>query len=197
MRRALQRGSADAAAKLGELAYEEYPDFPESDEKRGARALSWYRRADELGHPHGSWWLGMILDDLGDHDEAVAAMRRAAARGDPSAASALGLLLRRRTPPDWEGAEAAYRHAVDIDYDERAWGDLGAVLAARGDLDGAEDAYRRAVQRDDPQAATRLRYFYKRHPDREPTTGGASVAAPQRPVTGPQAPGRRTSRQAR
>jgi hypothetical protein len=167
LHRALQRGSADAASALGELAYEESPDVPESDEKRAARALSWYRRADELGHARGSWWLGMILDDLGHHDEAVAAMRRAGDRGDPSAASTLGLLLRRRIPPDWAGAEAAYRHAVDIDYDERAWGDLGAVLAARGDLDGAADAYRHAVQRDEPQAATRLRHFYRRHPDLE------------------------------
>jgi tetratricopeptide (TPR) repeat protein len=166
LRRALQRGSADAAAKLGDLAYEEAPDAPRSDGQRGARALPWYRRADELGHPHGCWWLGMILDDVGDHDGAEAAMRRAAARGDPRAMSTLGLLLRHRTPPDWAGAEAAYRLAVDIDYDERAWADLGAVLAARGDLDGAEDAYRRAVRRDEPQAATRLRYFYKRHPDR-------------------------------
>jgi tetratricopeptide (TPR) repeat protein len=168
LRRALQRGSADAAAELGDQAYEEYPDFPESDEQRGARALPLYRRADELGHPRGSWWLGMILDDLGDHDGAVAAMRRAEARGDPSAAGTLGLLLRRRTPPDWEGAEAAHRRAVDIDYDERVWGNLGAVLAARGDLAGAEAAYRRAVQRDEPQAATHLRYFYKNHPDMKP-----------------------------
>jgi len=170
LQRALRRGSADAAAELGDLAHEEYPEFPESDEQRGRRALPWYRQADELGHPRGSWWLGMILNDLGDHAEAVAAMRRAEARGHPSAASTLGLFLRRLTPPDWAGAEAAYRRAVEIDYDERAWSGLGVVLAAQGDLDGAEDAYQRAVQRDEPQAATHLRYFYKHYPDRERTS---------------------------
>lgn len=168
LRRALDRGSADAAAQLGDAAYEEYPEFPESDEQRGRRALPWYRRADELGHPRGSWWLGMILDDLGDPDGAIEAIRRAEARGDPSAASTLGQLLCGRTPPDWEGAEAAYRRATDIDYSEEAWGDLGRVLAARGDLAGAEAAYRRAVQRNEPQAATRLRFFYRSHPERKP-----------------------------
>jgi tetratricopeptide (TPR) repeat protein len=171
LRRALERGSADAAAELGYLAYEEYPEVPESDEERGARALPWYQRADELGHPRGSWWLGMILDGLGDHDGAMAAMRRAEARGEPRAASTLGSFLCSRTPPDWEGAEAAYRRAVDIDYDERVWCELGQVLAARGDLAGAEAAYRRAVQRDEPQAATHLRFFYRHHPDMKPRPG--------------------------
>lgn len=156
LRRAAERGSADAAAKLGALEHEGYPSN-DSDQQQNERALPWYRLADELGHPAGSWWLGHILAARGDHDEAQAAYRRAEIRGHPLAASSLASLLSRRTPLDRQALEAAYRRVTEIDYDPNGWVKLAGLLQQRDDLDGAEAAYQRAVERGAREAAFALR----------------------------------------
>lgn len=145
--RAAERGSADAAAKLGDLACEEDSGFAGNDAEPAELALRWYRRADELGHPHGSWRLARVLRVLGDDEGAHAALQRAMDRGEPLAASTLASQLRNREPLDRPALEAAYRRVTEIDYDPDGWLKLGGLLEWRGDLDGAEAAYRRAVER--------------------------------------------------
>lgn len=167
LRRAAERGSGDAAARLGRLAYDVHRDS-DSDKKRGQRALPWYRRADELGHPAGTWWHGMILSKLGETDAADAALRRADARGNPNAATSLAWLLRHREPPDLDGAEAAYRRAAQIGYHERAWKDLANFLEQRGDLRGAEAAHHSAAHHNEQHAQWGLSRFYEDHPDLKP-----------------------------
>jgi len=172
--RAAERGSADAAVRLGGLANDADPDDVDPDRKRDrARlALPWYRRADELGHATGSWWLGSVLHTLGDGDEAEMAYRRAEARGDPVAASSLGLLLstRNHSPRDWVGAEAAYRRAADLGYTEDAYSRLANFLEDRQGLPGAEAAWQAAADRGEPRAALQLRRFYEQHPGMRPGT---------------------------
>jgi hypothetical protein len=142
LRRAAERGSADAAVELGGLANEGSAyETPYEARARAKRCLPWYRLADERGHARGSWWLGLVLLDLGDVEGAEAALLRAEARGHPHAASSLGLLLsKHRSPPDWAGAEAAYRRAADLGYSGDEHIELAVFLEGRGDLPGAEAA---------------------------------------------------------
>ncbi|AKU14631.1 hypothetical protein [Luteipulveratus mongoliensis] len=167
LRRAVDRGSAEAAALLGDRAAEEFPQHPEPDEDRHQRAQPWYQLADERGHGRSAWHCGLILAARGDTVEAEAAYRRARARGDAQAVSSLAALLARR-PSDSAGAEAAHRLAADIGYAPDAHTELGAYLRERGDLTGAEGAFRRAVERSEPNAATQLRYLYRQHPHLRP-----------------------------
>lgn len=169
--RAAERNSADAAVELGDLASEDHPDSAESDAERGERALPWYRRADELGHPRGSWRLGRILRLLGDDEGAYAAFQRAADRGEPLAVSSLATQLRDRKPLDRSALEAAYRRVTEIDYDSDGWLKLGGLLEWRGDLDGAEAAYRRAVERRVGGADFALRRLRERRADNPPASG--------------------------
>jgi tetratricopeptide (TPR) repeat protein len=112
LRRAVERGSADAATKLGRLA-----DRPGEDKNLHTReerdeALNWYRRADELGHPEGSRELGSILRELGDTAGAEAAYRRAAEIGhDEWAWRHLALFLQKRG--DLRCAEGAHHKAIE------------------------------------------------------------------------------------
>jgi peptidoglycan hydrolase-like protein with peptidoglycan-binding domain/tetratricopeptide (TPR) repeat protein len=101
-------------------------------------------------------------------DDPVAAelaFRKADERGDPAAASNLGVLLEHRG--DTSGAEAAYRRA-----DARGSGpgafNLAGLLLDRGDVEGAISAYRRADQRGDATATSNLaRLLANRGDDRE------------------------------
>jgi len=169
LRRAVERGSADAAAALGHLFQYDLWET-RSDQARAKDALPWYRRADEFGHASGAYSVGVCLDDLGDTEGAEAAFRRAEIRGHPSSAKSLASLLRYRKPPDWEGAEAAYRRAANIGYSERAWRDLAVFLTERGDLRGAEDAHQQAVNHGEQGAEGHLEFFYQQHPDLQPPT---------------------------
>jgi Flp pilus assembly protein TadD len=117
----------------------------------------------EQGDPRASYRVGMMLDDR--DPEAEAAVRRAEARGNPDAVSALAGRLSRRTTPDWEGAEAANRRAAAIGYRDNAWSRLGVVLEKRGDPRGAEAAYHRAIERGERDGAGALRRLYQKHPE--------------------------------
>ncbi|MGH8967927.1 MAG: hypothetical protein ACRDXB_21755, partial [Actinomycetes bacterium] len=128
--------------------------------------MPWYRRAEELGHPRGSWRLGGILRILGDDEGARAAFERAAARGEPLAVSSLAAQLRDRRPLDRPALEAADRRVTEIDYDPDGWLKLGGLLARRGDLDGAEAAYRRGVERGVGGADFALRRLREQRGDR-------------------------------
>jgi peptidoglycan hydrolase-like protein with peptidoglycan-binding domain/tetratricopeptide (TPR) repeat protein len=120
--------------------------------------------------------------------------READERGDPGAASNLGVLLEQRG--DTSGAEAAYRRAdargsadgafnlagllfelgdvqgaisayrrADERGDATAASNLARLLADRGDAAGAEDAFRRAEQRGDASAASNLGVLLERRGD--------------------------------
>lgn len=135
--RAALRGSADGAAAAASYHKDNlsHTGDPEKDRRRLLEVARWCRRADELGHPDGSWRLGMVLSDLGDLSGAEAAYRRAERRGNQHAASNLAVLLEQRG--DLDGAEAAYRRAFELDYDDGHGVELGFFLEKRGDQDGA------------------------------------------------------------
>ena len=101
----------------------------------------------------GSAGITALVEEHGNLATAEAAYRRAAERGDPVAASNLGVILEHRG--DLAGAEAAYRRA-DERGDVNGAFNLAALLAQQGDLASAEDAYRRAASRGDADAAANL-----------------------------------------
>ncbi len=104
------------------------------------------------GHPGkevaASWGLGPPGSPA-----AIAAYRAADKRGDPAAASNLGVLLEQQG--DVAGALAAYRRA-DERGDPNGALNLGCLLAERGDVPAAIAALRRADKRGDPTAASNL-----------------------------------------
>lgn len=117
---------------------------------------------------------------------ALAAYRRADARGDARASFNLGCLLAERGDTtgaieafrradergdaagssnlgvlmeqegDFEAAGAAYRRADRRGYAHGSF-NLGLLLERQGDLAGAQEAYRRAARRRDPEVSRRAR----------------------------------------
>jgi tetratricopeptide (TPR) repeat protein len=124
------------------------------DWERAERALV---PADQADDPEvagvAAFNLGLLLQERGDLDEAVAAFRRADEHGNVGATTRLGLQLGDRG--DLAGAEAAFRRA-DERGDALAAHNLGVLLKKRGDLAGAEAAFRRADERGNASGAKAL-----------------------------------------
>jgi tetratricopeptide (TPR) repeat protein len=102
----------------------------------------------------GGFDLGVLLEQRGDVDGAIAAFQGADELGHSGAASSLGLLLEQRGEVD--GALGAYRRA-DERGDAAGAFNLGGLLADSGDLAGAEAAYWRASERSDGEIADEAR----------------------------------------
>ena len=111
------------------------------------------RRPDERGVAKGAFYLGVLLAERGELDQAEEAFGRADQRGHAAAAWNLGVLLEERG--NVAGAEAAYRRADERGVAEGAFY-LGVLLAERGELDQAEEAFGRADQRGHAAAAWNL-----------------------------------------
>jgi Flp pilus assembly protein TadD len=88
--------------------------------------------------------------------------REAMERGDPHAASELGVLLLERG--DLDGAEAALRRAIALGNVGSA-ANLGVLLERRGELSGAETMYRMAMAADIAEGAFNLALLLKEKGD--------------------------------
>jgi cytochrome c-type biogenesis protein CcmH/NrfG len=102
------------------------------------------------------------LGRRGDQTNAIAQYREAI-RLNPSLPGAhfeLAEQLRNSSDPALSAqAEGQYRAAIQVNqYDEKAWAQLGGILAAKGDLKAAEEHYRKALalQPNDAEAKTGL-----------------------------------------
>lgn len=168
-------------------------------------------RADAAGDPQGATNVGVLLEEGGDLQGALAAYRRADRRGDVNGSFNLGCLLAEMG--DLPGAQEALRRA-DERGDGAAASNLGVLLERQGDLEGALAAYRRGDERGDALAAFNLglllaargeaagaRAAYRRAAERgDPEVGeraaeaeaGLTVEAPQ--VTVSEAERHETSR---
>lgn len=110
-------------------------------------------RADAAGDPQGATNVGVLLEEKGDLQGALAAYRRADRRGDVNGTFNLGCLLAEMG--DQSGAQAALRSA-DERGDGAAASNLGVLLEGEGDLAGAFAAYHRGDERGDANAAYNL-----------------------------------------
>lgn len=109
-----------------------------------ASDLPAYQCAEERGHPEAAFFraafnLGNLLLRRGETEAAMAAYRRAEARGDPGASVNIGPPTQERGELD--AAEAAYARA-------EARGVAGTCSENGGDLDGADRAWHLAEQLD-------------------------------------------------
>ena len=147
---AANREAAEAARHLGALAFLHDTD----------KSIAAYRRATELDPENADGWnrLGHLLSRTGALDEAEAAYRVVASRGEATndqgvlavAYGNLGNLY--QTRGDLDEAEAMYRKGLALnealgrkEYMAAIYGNLGILYQTRGDLDQAEAMYKRAL----------------------------------------------------
>lgn len=147
---AANREAAEAARHLGALAFLHDTD----------KSIAAYRRATELDPENADGWnrLGHLLSRTGALDEAEAAYRVVASRGEATndqgvlavAYGNLGNLY--QTRGDLDEAEAMYRKGLALnealgrkEYMAAIYGNLGILYQTRGDLDQAEAMYKQAL----------------------------------------------------
>ncbi len=127
----LRAANADFAPAMTWFGYARMKDGMKDE------ALSWFRRASDIGYPMGDTWAGSLSSP-----EAAACFRRAADAGQPEAKTRLGLMLLKGSPKDnADEAVRLLRAAAVQDY-PAAQVALGNFLAQSGDAaDAAESTY--------------------------------------------------------
>ncbi len=111
-------------------------------------ALAGYRKVLEITPDHAAarHGEGLALEGLGRIDEALTALRTAAATAPPSPLHQFNLGRVEARHGDKSRAEAAYRKAVTLKQDfADAWNNLGLLLDNQHRQDEAEDALRKAL----------------------------------------------------
>jgi serine/threonine protein kinase/tetratricopeptide (TPR) repeat protein len=136
---ALQPSSDAAHALRGELLF---------DAGRAEEGLSELRTAQGLRPGHGGHRLklGTLLFEAGRYDEALAELRDFTARQPDSAWGFQMLGTVHHFKGDLPAAIDAYRKAIAVGADARAWANLGTAYYELGRLEEAADAYRRAAE---------------------------------------------------
>ena len=136
------------------------------DQRESATTEEIVGRVDQHDDVDASFNHGLILEDQGDVDGAIAAYEGADEQGHAASASNLGVLLEERGAT--AAAEAAYRRA-DERGDATGAFNHGVLLEERGGVAEAEAAYRRADERGHAAAASNLGVLLEQR--------GASAAA--------------------
>ncbi|WP_461103923.1 tetratricopeptide repeat protein [Tessaracoccus terricola] len=127
-----EAGDADAMVEYALLLVDDNP----------AESTAWLRRAADTGHPQGSYYLGVVLNDEGDVDGAREQWRRAADAGYTPAMHILGFTLYEAGEVDL--AKQHWRRAVEGgNADSMVF--LAMRLLQEGDADGGRALLERAA----------------------------------------------------
>lgn len=156
LKRAEELGSEDGALMLGLFL-----------ESRGRQkdANQVWERADSRGYAEGTARLARARRAEGKLDEAVQLLAKADRLGHPEGPVDLGKLLLERG--DRDGAEAAWRRAVERGSAAGARNLAVFLRDERHDPAGSEAAWRRADDRGDPDAAVSMGLIYQERGDHE------------------------------
>ncbi|MGH3244476.1 MAG: tetratricopeptide repeat protein [Spirillospora sp.] len=151
-REAFENGLPAAAHDLAEL-------LGKRGDKGGAE--EWYRRAAEKGLPESAFEVGYAEQARGDLEEAERWYRKAAEGGHGGAYLNLGVLLRDRG--DVDEAKHCYERAWELDSDDKAAANLGAIYDddGKGDLVAATEWYERAADLGNAIAAYNLGFAWQ------------------------------------
>ncbi|MFI0485696.1 DUF6882 domain-containing protein [Actinomadura sp. 9N215] len=151
-REAFEKGRPVAAHDLAELLL-----------KRGDKgeAVEWYRRAAEQGVPQSAFEVGYAEEVRGELGEAERWYRQAAEGGHAGAYLNLGVILRDRG--DLDEAKHCYERAWELESDDKAASNLGAIYDddGKGDLVAAAEWYGRAADRGNAIAAYNLGFVWQ------------------------------------